>query len=82
MGRLPGSWGKLTRWGADGDGKGKGVEVRGMLDEEDSDAEDSPFPLDGEEGVVVDDEACFVDGWEGKVGASFSSRVCRAVAKP
>lgn len=32
--------------------------------------EDCALPLDNEEGVVVDDEACFVDGWEGRVGAS------------
>lgn len=42
--------------------------------EGDSD-EEQPSPLDGEEGVVVDDEACFVDGGEGKVGQSHSFAV-------
>ena len=31
---------------------------------EDSDDE----PLDGEEGIVVQDEACYVEDWNGKVG--------------
>lgn len=37
-----------------------------MLDQSDDDDDDGA--LDGDEGVVVEDEACFVDGWEGKVG--------------
>ena len=71
------SWGKLTsisKWGVGGApavgalDKGKGRRYSPAASEASEDVELSP--LDDDEGVVVDDEACFVDGWEGKVGAS------------
>lgn len=84
MDRLSGSWPErfVPRWGSSKErereegydvgssAKGRVQPTRGnsggslgMLSDDD--------PLDGEEGVVVDDEACFVDGWEGKVGEWF-----------
>lgn len=43
------------------DGPGDGVDDFDVLDSDRDFDSDSPSPLDGEEGVVVDDEACFVD---------------------
>ena len=77
------SWGKLTsisKWGVGGTpavgalDKGKGRRYSPAASEASSDVELSP--LDDDEGVVVDDEACFVDGWEGKVGASRFLSTC------
>jgi hypothetical protein len=56
-------------------GKGKGREDRGeegfhVLDGTES---DDHLPLDGDEGVVIDDEACFVDECLGKLGMHFLS---------
>lgn len=72
MDRLSGSWPDrfVPRWGSSKErerARSSGEKVFG-LDDDDSDFDPGEGPLDGEEGVVVDDEACFVDGWEGKVG--------------
>ncbi|ORY80280.1 WD40-repeat-containing domain protein [Leucosporidium creatinivorum] len=67
--RLSGSWPDrfVPRWGSSKEReRARGERILG-LDDDDSDFDQSEGPLDGEEGVVVDDEACFVDGWEGKV---------------
>lgn len=67
--RLSGSWPRqaadrfVPRWGSSKERERAGRGGQRLADSEDD-------PLDGDEGVVVDDEACFVDGWQGKVGES------------
>ncbi|SCV68050.1 BQ2448_171 [Microbotryum intermedium] len=72
--RLSESWERFRpRWplgvGSTGfhTGSSKQAPTRGTTIHDDSDNEASDEVLDGDEGVVVDDEACFVDGWHGKV---------------